>query len=387
MVSVALAFAVLRLTDSVTALGQVLAARTGAMLLLLLLGGVVADRFPRTTVIQVCHALTAGTQGLAAYLIISGRATLTQIIVLEAANGAVSAFSHPAFIGVLPQLVDRARLQEANAVLAFSLSGLNVVGPALAGVLVATVGPGWALAADAFLYVVAIGCLVPIEIPAPEPGAAPNRSTLGDLRDGWTEFRARTWVWVVVLVFAVLNATHIGAMGVLGPVVARGTASLGDRGWGLVLAGEALGVLIGTVLTMRVRLRYPLRAGMVGVATMAPLIVAVGVVPVTALLVVLGVVAGIGVQVFEVGWTTSLQEHIPQERLSRVSSYDSFGSFVAMPIGTLAFGLLGSRFDPETLLVVSGLLFLAVSSIPLMVQSVRGLERASQPAETSADAG
>ncbi len=370
MVPVALAFAVLDLTGSAVALGQVLAARTAAMLVFLLVGGVIADRLPRTLVIQVGHAVTALSQGYAAYLFISGSAQLWMIVVIEAVNGAVSAFTFPAMTGVVPQLVERPLIQQANAVLDFVFSTLSIIGPAVAGVLVKTVGPGWALAVDAATYVVAIALLVPVRLPPRDQ--AGTSSMLRDLHDGWREFTARTWVWVIVAVFGVLNAVHAGAIGVLGPLVAT-TTPLGEAGWGLALSAEAGGVLLGTVLLMRAPLAKPLRAGMVGVAVGGLFFLALGLTPVLVVLVPLAILTGLGIQIFEVGWTTSLQQHVPEQTLSRVSSYDALGSFIAMPVGTFVFGLLGTHLDPGTVLVASGVAFTAGALLTLLVPSVRGL--------------
>jgi MFS family permease len=374
MVTVALAFAVLHITGSTVALGEVIAARVAATLVFLLVGGVTGDRLPRVVVIQTCHVISALTQGLAAYLVISGRATVPTILALEAINGAVTAFTMPALIGMVPQLVTTPELQSANAVLALSKSTLDVVGPAVAGILVASVGPGWALAADAMTYALAVIFLVPVRLSRSE-SVGSNRSMVADLREGWAEFTERSWVWVVVLVFMVLNGIHLGAMGVIGPTVATQRSELGSDGWGYVMSAIALGVVLGTLVMMRYRPRFPLRAGLLGVSLLAPTILVLGVSPQTWLLVVLGVVAGLGVQIFEVSWTTSLQENIPQDRLSRVASYDSFGSFVAMPIGTLLYGYLGAHVQTRPLLAISAGIFALVSLAALMLPSVRSLTR------------
>ena len=107
MVPVALAFAVLHVDPSAGALAQVLGVRTLALVVFLLVGGVVSDRFSRIAVLQVAHVLTCLTQGLAAALIITGHATLTQLTVIEGVNGAVSAFTMPAMMGIVPLVVDR----------------------------------------------------------------------------------------------------------------------------------------------------------------------------------------------------------------------------------------------------------------------------------------
>lgn len=375
MAPVALAFAVLHLTDSAGALAQVLTARTAAMVLFLLVGGVVSDRMSRTTVLQLAHALTAITQGTAAALVISGHADLWMITGIEAVNGAASAFTFPAMAGMVPLIVDRARLQPANALLAFSRSGLTVIGPGVAGLLVVTVGPGWALAFDAGTYLVAILCLWQVRLPKRDPALAPERtSMLRELRDGWSEFSSRTWLWVVVVVFGVLNAIHFGALGVLGPLVSSRLPSLGADGWGLALSAEAVGTVVATVVMLRISVRYPLRVGMIAIAAIAVPIVMLGLSPSTWPLVFAMFVAGSGTELFGVGWATAMQEHIPEAILSRVSSYDALGSFVAMPLGSLLFGLLADRFDPEPLLVVSGVVYAVLALGTLLSRSVRNLE-------------
>ena len=183
MVPVSLAFAVLHIDESAGALAQVLGVRTLTMVVFLLVGGVIADRFSRIVVLQVSHVLTCLTQALASYLIISGDATLTQLTVIEGVNGAVSAFTMPAMMGIVPLVVDRTRLQEANALLSFSRSGLGIIGPAIAGLLVVGVGPGWALAVDALTYAGNLANLAAAmgrsDLPQAVQGAAQTLLSLG----------------------------------------------------------------------------------------------------------------------------------------------------------------------------------------------------------------
>ena len=376
MAPVALAFAVLHLTDSGGALAQVLTARTAAMVLFLLVGGVVSDRMSRTTVLQLAHGLTAVTQGTAAALVITGQADLWMLTGIEALNGAASAFTFPAMAGIVPLVVDRGRLQPANALLAFSRSGLTVVGPAVAGLLVVTVGPGWALAFDAATYLVAIFCLWQVRLRARDPVSAPERTSMwAELRDGWSEFASRTWLWVVVVVFGLLNAIHFGALGVLGPLVSSRVPALGADGWGLALSAEAVGTVVATGLMLRLSVRHPLRVGMIAIAAIAVPIVMLGLSPSTWPLVLAMFVAGSGTELFGVGWSTAMQQHIPEAVLSRVSSYDALGSFVAMPLGSVVFGLLADRFDPDVVLIVSGILYAVLALGTLASRSVRNLER------------
>ena len=377
MAPVALTFAVLHLEDNASALAQVLAARMIPMIILVLVGGVISDRFSRVMVMQLSHGLTALTQGAVAVLIITGRAELWMIIILEAFNGAVSAFTMPAMMGVVPQIVDRAYLRQANALLSFSRSGLFIVGPTIAALLVITVGPGWALAANSITYVLAILLLLRVRLPRRESdGAAEGTSMIRELREGWSEFSGRTWLWLVVVIFGITNAIHAGAWVVLGPVIAKATPGLGETGWGLILSAEAAGVLIMTVLMLKLSFRYPLRAGMLASACFGIPMLLLGVRPELWPLLAASFVAGLGVEVFGVGWNTALHEHIPEEVLSRVSSYDMLGSFVAIPVGMLLYGWLVTVFDARSVLMVSFAVYATLALGSLLSGSIRNLESA-----------
>ncbi len=378
MVPVALAFAVLHVDGSASALAQVLGMRTLALVVFLLVGGVVADRFSRIVVLQVSHVLTGLSQAAAATLIISGHATLTQLTVIEGINGAVSAFTMPAMMGIVPLVVDRRRLQEANALLSFSRSGLGIVGPAVAGLLVVGVGPGWALAVDAGTYAVAIVALAQVRLPSRAEEARGRRpSMLRELREGWGEFVSRQWLWVVVVAFGITNAIHVGVIGVIGPLVAKTTPAIGEAGWGLILSAEALGTVLMTLVMLRLRFRHPLRAGMIAASLICVPMAVLGLAPAVVPVAIGFFVAGAAVEIFGVGWSTALQEHVPIEVLSRVSSYDALGSFVAMPIGTFLYGWLASAIDLTDLLVTSAVVYLVVALSALLSRSVRNLGRAA----------
>lgn len=389
MVPVALAFAVLRIDPSAGALAQVLGVRTLMMVVFLLVGGVVADRFSRIVVLQVSHGLTFVTQALAAGLIISGHATLTQLTVIEGVNGAVSAFTMPAMMGVVPLVVDRARLQQANALLSFSRNGLTIIGPAVAGLLVISVGPGWALSVDALTYAVAIVCLTRVGLRGrPEEAAARRHTMIRELREGWSEFTRREWLWVIVLAFGLTNAIHAGVISVLGPFIAKSTEAIGEAGWGLVLSIEAVGTVLMTLVMLRLQLAHPLRAGMVAICVLAVPMVLLGVAPAIVPVAIGFFLAGAAGEVFGVGWSTALHEHIPVSVLSRVSSYDALGSFVAIPIGTFLYGWLATTVDVETLMVVSAVVYVVISLAALLSRSVRDLGRATEePEEPNARSG
>jgi MFS family permease len=374
---------VLDLTDSASALGQVLAAHTIPMVLLLLWGGVISDRFPRTLVLQVSNIASAASQGLLAFLVITGTAELWMVIVLTAVHGAVSAISFPAMASMVPQLVPRSELQPANALLSLTRNGLTVIGPTAGALLVVTLGSGWALAVDAATWLLSALLLLPVRIPPKE--RKQSSSTIAELREGWTFFWSTTWLWVVVIGFSFLNMIHTGTLNTLGPVVAQDT--IGRQGWGYVLSAEALGLLAMAVVLLRVPLRRPLLWGMLAISVAGLPMVLLGADPRLVTLVVAAFVAGAGIEVFSMGWNLAMQEHIDDDMLSRAYSYDALGSFVAMPVGQLAWGPLGAAFGNSRVLVVSGIAYAAICLLVLCSRSVRDLPRRTAEVEVTAAAG
>jgi MFS family permease len=372
MSGVALAFAVLAITDSATALGQVLAAHTIPLVVFLLYGGVLADRFPRTLVLQSSNLVAAASQGTLAFLLITDQAELWMFIVLAAVNGTADAAGFPAMAGMVPQLVPRAQLQPANALLSLTRGGLTVIGPSASALLVVTVGPGWGLAVSAMTWLLSTLLLTQVNI-APKPAKDERTSTLQDLREGWSFFWATTWLWVIVMAFAFLNAIHVGAWFTLGPARAKDT--IGEQGWGFVLSAESAGLLGMTLVLLQVRLRRPLLLGMLGFSLIGVPMMALGIQPDLWLLITLAFVAGAGVEVFSIGWNLAMQENIDDDMLARAYSYDALGSFVAMPVGQLLFGPLGDAFGFEAVLVVSGVAAIVISLLTLLSRSVRTLDR------------
>ncbi|MGZ4443686.1 MAG: MFS transporter [Nocardioidaceae bacterium] len=374
MAPVALAFAVLGIDRSASALGQVLAARTIPMVLLLLFGGVLADRFDRSAVMKVSNLLSALTGGAVAALVLTHTATVGLVIGLEVVNGAVSAFTFPAMAGIVSQLAPRSHLRQANALLSFSRGGLSILGPSVAALLVVTVGAGWALAFDSLTWLLAALCMTRIRLPRNRPAdAGESSSMLRELREGWSVFTGHTWLWVVVLAFGVLNLIHSGAYFTLGPALAKQT--FGARGWGCVLSAESFGLLLMTVVMLRVNLRRPLLVGMLGCACFGVPLFLLGAYPHVPVLVLATFLSGMGMELFSLGWNLAMQENIDDEVLSRAYSYDALGSFVAMPVGQLVYGPLAAAFGFRDVLVVSAVVYTAVALLALTSRSVRDLRR------------
>ncbi|MDH2413998.1 MFS transporter [Nocardioides sp. CER19] len=380
MSPVALAFAVLAVDDGTASLGIVLAAYTVPLVVFLLLGGVLADRWGPQRVVQTSNVLAGLVRGALALLVVSGHAELWSMVVLAAANGVVVAPGLPAMNGIVPRLVPRDQLQQANALLSLTRASLMVIGPSVAAALVIGVGSGWALLIDAATWLVAALLLLPVSLPR---GAATGRSMLDELEEGWHYFRTTTWLWLVVGVCGLLNALAEGGLTALGPVRAHDT-SIGAHGWGLAMSAQALGALAMTLALMKWRLERPLVAGLLSGALFGLPMIALGVWPSTVPLMVAALLSGIGVQTFSLGWHVAVQENVPGQMLSRAYSYDQLGSMVTVPIGQLAMGPLAEVYGIGQVLTVAGCLYVAVSLLTLGAAPVRALARtATVPAATS----
>jgi MFS family permease len=372
MAPVALAFAVLDLTGSTTDLGLVLAAREIPTVAFILFGGVWADRLPRHRVMVASNLLSGASQAAAAALLISGGARIWQLAALAAVNGSSSAFFFPASTGVVPQTVPQPMLQQANAALRLSLNATNIVGAAIGGILVAATSPGWAIAIDAASYGAAAACIGAMNLPG---GVRVEGSTvLHELREGWQDFWSRTWLWAIVLQFAIVNAVETGSVNVLGPAVAK--KHLGGAGaWGGVLAAISLGLVLTGVVMLRWRPRRILRTATFGIFPMVLPLVALAWPAPLSVVIVAGFLAGAGVEVFGVLWDTAMQQEIPGEKLSRLSSYDALGSFVLTPVGLAVAGPLGAAIGLRRTFLGSAVLIVVATALVLVSGDVRTLER------------
>ena len=369
---IALAFAVLELTDSLSALGLVLAARTVPQIAFLLLGGVWADRLPRHLVMVGSNVVSGVAQGAVAVLLLTDVAELWHLIALQLVAGASAAFFFPASAGIVPQVVPRALLQPANALLRLSLNSTQIAGAAAGGVLVATAGSGWALAFDAVTFLAAGAVLALMRLP--RGARAKTKDTLGDLLAGWREFSSRAWLWGVVIGFALLNATHEGATNVLGPAVARDDLGGADS-WGLILSAKAAGLVAGGLLLLRFRPRRPLLVGCAAAAFTAPGMLLLALEAPVPLIALAYLLSGIGIELLAVLWDVALQENVPQETLSRVYSYDALGSFVLVPVGFMAAGPIAQAIGRDATLFGAVVLLLVVVAGMLSIRDVWRLER------------
>lgn len=202
---------------------------------------------------------------------------------------------------------------------------------------------------------------------------------LHDLRVGWTEFISRQWVWSVVLAFLVLNMIFTACFSTLGPVIADDT--FGRIGWGAVSTCFGAGLIAGGIVMIRLKPKYPVRIGMFGMLSMAPMYLCLALAPYTVAVAAVAFVVGLGFELFGIGWETALGQHIPIDKLSRVSSYDMLGSFIAGPIGQLAVGYLAAVTSIKLVELYGAAIHIVVVALTLAVPSVWRLQRHTNPTD------
>jgi MFS family permease len=367
MVVVALAFAVLELGGSASEVGLVLAASWTPAIASVLVGGVVADRVSRRTVMVAADVVRACSQGTMAVLLITGSAEIWMLAALAGITGAGMGFFSPAATGLLPDLVPAEGLQPANALRSTAASISEILGPVAAGLVVAAAGAGWAIAADALTFAISGLCLAALRLERRHERA--QASFLSELRDGWTAVRSRRWLWTCIVYAAVANVMW-GAWTALGPVVAD--QDLGGAGpWGTVIGATGVGALLGSLLATRARPSRPLVfvALMEGLFALPLAFLAAGAsVPVLALG---SVLSGAGLMLGMSVWETTLQRGIPQESLSRVSSYDWFGSYAFYPLGLAMWGSIAGAIGVHSALWLAFGLFAAAAVALVAVPDVR----------------
>ena len=368
MVPIAMAFGVLKLTGSTSATGLVIASQIAAATIVVLFGGVVADRLPRRRVIVTADLAAMAGQAAIAFALISGVASVPLLMALMAWNGAAGAFLHPAQVGFVPQVVPTEKLHAANALLGTARSGAMALGAAIGGVLVALVGSGATIAIDALGFAMAALAISRIRITIPTPEA--TTTLLADLRGGWTEFTSHRWLWVIVLQFSLVVAASESLYGLIGPAIARESMG-GAPDWGFISAALGIGTLFGGVVVLRLHVVRPMlfATNCVFVAAAPALMLAVS--HSVWLAAAAMFASGTCGQIFGVLWNTTLQRKIPADRLSRVSAYDMLGSIGLAPLGVVAAGFLLESVGNVTTLLVAAAMIIVPTALALLERDVR----------------
>jgi MFS family permease len=379
---VGVSFAVLKATNSASDLSYVLAAQIAPSLVFALIGGVAADRFPPQRIIIAANLMMALGEGTFGILVLTGHPPLWAMMGLEAVTGTGIAIFYPASQALLPRLVPWDLLQEASAISRLVMNTGQMSGAAVAGLLVAATSPGVALLLCGIGMVSTVPALMSIRagrenlrpVAAAGDGAAGRAtpSMLTELREGWSEFRSHTWLWVIVAQFCVVLMAWYGAFSVLGPVVAREHLG-GAAAWGAITAADAFGLIAGGVVSLRFTPRRPMLFVVLTGAAIAisPLSLAM-VLPLAAICVA-SFALGVFVEMMMVQWTVTMTRNIPPDKLARVSSYDVLGSVMAMPAGALIAGPLGTAIGTSRAQYAAAAVIVVASALALIPRDIRAI--------------
>jgi MFS family permease len=381
MAMVALAFAVLQFGGAID-LGIVLLAREVPIVVFVLLGGVLADRVPRRRLLASSDLVKGIAQVATAALLVSGAANVWNVAPLQIAFGVANALSRPATIGLVKEVVSDERLQQGNALLHLSTNVFSIAGPAIGAIIVAAGSPALAIAIDAATFFVSAALIASLRLT--RVTRAVTASILTDLRDGFHELTTRPWAVAIIAAFGLFQLTYFPALTVLGPVVAKEQLG-GAAAWGTILAVQSVGAVLGGLVALRIRVNRPLvwcelvvtPAGLLlaGLAVPLPLIALAG----------LSALVGAGFAIGNTLYLTAFQRNLPEHALSRISSFDWFGSLALNPIGCALIGPIALALGTSQTLLVAAVLNILVCLSVVLVPSVRHITMTGPAIVSTAD--
>ena len=369
---VALAFGVLELGGSASELGLVVAAYALAEVVTLMFGGVLGDRLPRQLLMQGAATGAAVTQGVIAAALIGGWASVTLLGLIGLVNGCLGALSGPSSQAMTRQTVTTDQLSSAVALRRLGQNSAAVAGYAVAGMLVAAVGPGWAIGIDALTFLAAAVCFALIRVPS-VVASADRQSMLGDLRAGAAEVFRHTWLWLLIGQALLYHLFYGGVQGVLGPIVVGDEFGMAAWGWSLALLMS--GFMVGGVVTLWWKPRHGLAIGTVLLALTGLFPVAMALSDQLPVLLLGAFLHGFGLEIFSVNWDLSIQTEVAEDKLARVYAFDIVGSFVARPLGLVLVGPITAVTGIGPWLIAVAVIMAGTSLLAATVPSVRRLER------------
>ncbi|MFI6044598.1 MFS transporter [Nocardia sp. NPDC051321] len=365
LVPMALTLAVIDATGRAGDLGLVLAAELLPQLVLLPIGGVLADRFPPQRVAFAAD-LTRGLAQLGIGVeLLCGVVRITDLAILSAITGIGIAFGTPTMSPLIFATVPQAHRLQANSYLGVVRGITLVAGPGIAGVLAVTVGPGWTFIVTAAVFAVAACTLGGLRV-APRPVVEHPVSFVRQLADGWLEVRSRPWFWSNLIGHGVSNLAA-GVLLTLGPLIAVRSLG-GEVSWVLIYQSGMAGVVLGALIAPRLRVHRPLVLTSVCSALFALPMISFATLTPAWVDAITYCAAMLGVGLLNTVWQTTIQREFPPDALARADSYDVLLSLAARPLGT-AFAapiaaVTGNAVPLLTMAVLVAVVNLSIIALP-----------------------
>ncbi len=381
---VALPFLVFQISNLPTALAAVGAAWTIPQVVFLLLAGVVTDRFDRRRVLIASDLVRALAIGVAGGLSVAGVLELWHLYILVAIFGAGEAFFMPAFGAIVPQVVPKDQLVEANSLDQFVRPiGMRLAGPVIGGLVVAVAGPGEAFIIDAATFVFSAVMVMAMRRRT-RAEVSTSTSVAIELREGFGFIRTKPWLWGGLLATALGQFAFYGPWVVLVPFVIRNSldGSASNYAW-VLAAGGVAAILVSILIGQRGLPDQPVVfvLSLWALATLA--LAGFGVSETLWHPIVVAVVLMGGITAGQIVWGTLEHRYVPNELLGRVSSVDWLVSTSLLPLSFLVAGPAGEAFGPRRTLIIAGIAGAAAMLACLLIPGIGDLPQEQEAAPAS----
>ena len=369
---IALAFGILGLPNgSANLLGLVLGSTTVLFLIMAPFGGVIADKYGRARMVGLTDMAGGLILFVQAGYFATGNVPIAVLLIVNGAFGILWGIFWPAFSGVIPAVLPEAGLQKGNALNALFTNSGMILGAASAGFLIDAFGPAITLGIDAASFFVS-GLLV-FTFRHLTPRAEHTENTMiDDLRHGWKVFISFRWIVIIVAVFSFIVMCWAAAENVLGPLIALEHFD-GAKSWSYVITAESVGLVVGSLIAIKVKPKYPMRFLMLSSFTITFYIAALAKPQSLAVIAVCAFLFGITLDLWGTLWSTALQRKVPRDSLSRVSSFDAMGSLMFRPIGLAIAAPLSTLLGIETFIYILAIITVFAIVLPLFNSEVRNM--------------
>jgi predicted MFS family arabinose efflux permease len=369
MSPIALAFGILNLPKGdANMLGLVLGSTTVAMLIMSPFGGVLADKFGRVKAVAFADLVASAGLFVQVAFFATGDVPLIVLLLVNINFGLMWGIFWPAMSGVLPALVPDEHLQGTNSVNNFFSNGAIILGAAVGGIIVAGWGPTWALAIDAATFT--IGGIVLLTFRHVSPASAQTENTmLDDLIHGWKIFTSFRWIVIGVFGFSFIILAWAAGENILGPLIALKEFN-GAKSWSLVLTAEGIGLLLGSIIGLKIKLKYPLRFLLLISFSISLYMWSMAKPQSIWFIAFCALLWGITLDLWITIWSTAMAREVPREALSRVSSFDAMGTMLLRPVGLAIAGPLSMAIGISDTLhffaIFTAVLIIAMLATPVM---------------------
>ena len=369
---IALAFGILALPNgSANMLGLVLGATTVLFLLMAPFGGVIADKYGRARMVGVTDMAAGLVLFIQVAYFATGDVPLAVLLITNGFFGLMWGIFWPAFSGLMPAVLPEAGLQKGNALNAFMTNAGVISGAAVAGLLIEVFGVAFTLAIDAASFFISGLMIFTFRHLTPRAEQTEN-TMLDDLLHGWKVFLSFRWIVIIVGAFSFIVMCWAAAENVLGPLIALEHFN-GPKSWSFVISAESAGLIVGSLIAIKIKPKYPMRFLMLSSFTITFYIWSLAK-PQSLLMIAFGAfLFGITLDLWGTLWSTALQRKVPRDSLSRVSSFDAMGSMMFRPVGLAIAAPLSTLFGIENFLQILAAITVVAIIVPLLDPQVRNM--------------